>query len=103
MVDPGQIGGIGGVGGAGPVRPQRPDAPPADAAGFRDLLANSIAEIERLQTQADTEIQGLATGEVTNVSQAMVAVERADLAFRTMMEIRNKILAAYEEINRMNI
>ena len=91
------------MGGVGPARPQPPGTPPAGAPDFQSLLSNSIAEIARLKPQADQEIAGLVTGEVTNVSQAMIAVERADLAFRTMMEIRNKLLSAYEEINRMNI
>ena len=103
MVDPGQIGGIGGPEGLQPVRPLAPGARPAGGSNFEDVLANSIKEIEQLQAQADQEITGLVSGEVTNVTQAMVAVQRADLAFRTMMEIRNKLMAAYEEINRMAI
>lgn len=102
MVETGFVGGIGGPGGVQPTRPHVPAGPP-EAPGFQDLLSQSIEEIEQLQAKADQEIHGLVTGELTNVSQAMVAIERADLAFRTMMEIRNKILAAYEEITRMTV
>ena len=102
MVDTGQIGGIGGVGGVAP-KPQVTGTPKTGGADFRDILANSIKEIEDLQAKADQAIAGLVTGEVTNVSQVMLAVERANLAFSTMMEIRNKILTAYEEIQRMPI
>lgn len=102
MVDTSYIGGIGGVGGVDP-RPQAPGTPKADGANFKDYLSHSIQEIEALQAKADKEIEGLVTGEVTNLSQVMVAVEQANLAFSTMMEIRNKILTAYEEIQRMPI
>lgn len=101
MVDIGQLGGVQGGGGVQPTRPLGPGAQPADGPNFKDLLSNSINEIEQLQAKADAEINGLVTGDVTSVSEAMVAIERADIAFRTMMEIRNKILNAYEEINRM--
>lgn len=101
MVDMGSIGGVGGAGGVQPTRPQAPEARPTEGPQFKEMLSDSIQEIEQLQAKADEEIHGLVAGPVTNVSQAMLAIERADLAFRTMMEIRNKILAAYEEINRM--
>lgn len=102
MVDTSYVGGIGGVGGVDP-RPQTPGTAKPDGANFKDYLSKSIQEIETLQAKADKEIEGLVTGEVTNLSQVMVAVEQANLAFSTMMEIRNKILTAYEEIQRMPI
>ncbi len=101
MVDIGQVGGIDGAGGVQPTQPSAPGKPQTGGPDFKDLLSDSIREIEQLQAQADQAIDGLVTGAVTNVSQAMLAIERADMAFRTMMEIRNKILAAYEEINRI--
>ena len=103
MVDIGQMGGVDGAGGVRPTQPQAPGKAPTDGPKFKDLFSDSIKEIEQLQAKADQAIDGLVTGDVTNVSEAMIAIERADLAFRTMMEIRNKILAAYEEINRMPV
>ena len=70
---------------------------------FREMLTSSLDEVRNLQAQADDAIRNLVTGEVTDVTEAMVAVERADLAFNTMMQIRNKIIQAYEEIMRMNV
>ena len=70
---------------------------------FKDTLAETIGEVQRLQTEADTTIKKLVTGEIKDVTDAMVAVEKADVAFQTMMVVRNKIVAAYEEIMRMQI
>lgn len=70
---------------------------------FKDLLLDSISEVQRLQTEADQTIRGLVAGEITDVSQALVAIEKADIAFSTMMQIRNKIVEAYQEVIRMSV
>lgn len=74
-----------------------------DKPSFKDLLVNSIEEVQKLQTQADKAIKDLVAGEVADVSQALVAVEKADIAFSTMMQIRNKIIDAYQEVMRMQV
>lgn len=70
---------------------------------FKDLLLNSITEVQKLQTEADQRIRELVSGEVADVSQALIAIEKADIAFNTMMQIRNKIVEAYQEVIRMPI
>jgi len=98
----------------GPVAPRRPEldtqqAPRVqrtdqpDGASFKEVLADAIGEVQRLQTEADNTIKQLVAGEIKDVTDAMVAVEKADLAFQTMMVVRNKIVAAYEEIMRMQV
>src|SRR5262245_34793499 len=82
-------------------RPESRPAPGAAAAAggqaFGDLLLEAFEEANRLQLSADSAIQGLAAGEKRNVSEVMTAVEKADLAFRTLMQVRNKLVDAYEE------
>lgn len=73
------------------------------ATSFRDVLAQTIGEVQRLQTEADTTIKQLVAGEIKDVTQAMIAVEKADVAFQTLMSVRNKIVTAYEEIMRMQV
>ena len=59
--------------------------------------------MQRLQNEADTTIRQLVAGEIKDVTETMVAVEKADVAFQTMMTVRNKVVAAYEEIMRMQV
>ena len=70
---------------------------------FSDILKNSIKEVNALQKEADSAVQDLAQGKTENVSEVLTAVEKADLAFRALMQVRNKLLEAYEEINRLRV
>jgi flagellar hook-basal body complex protein FliE len=70
---------------------------------FKQVLTESLGEVQRLQVEADTQIRRLVAGEIKDVTEAMVAVEKADLSFKTMMAVRNKIVAAYEEVMRMQV
>ena len=60
-------------------------------------------EHAHLQVEADTTIKKLVAGEITDVTEAMIAVEKADVSFQTMMTVRNKVMSAYQEIMRMQI
>lgn len=57
----------------------------------------------RLQDKADNEIQALAVGKNGDLHNTMIAMEEADVSFQLLMQIRNKIVAAYQEIMRMQI
>ncbi len=83
------------------MRVAKPAGTPATS--FHSTLTEAITEVQRLQNEADTTIKKLVAGEVKDVSEAMVAVERADVAFQTMMLVRNKIVSAYEEVMRMQV
>ena len=85
------------------MRPPAVRMPEGGGKSFKDVLADTVSEVERLQTEADTTIKQLVAGEITDVAEAMVAVERADVSFQTMMTVRNRVLTAYEEIMRMQI
>ncbi len=80
-----------------------PSKQSAEGPGFAELLRNSIQEVNQLQKAADAAIQDLSTGKSESVSEVLTAVEKADLAFRALMQIRNKLLDAYDEINRLRI
>jgi flagellar hook-basal body complex protein FliE len=69
--------------------------------GFRDVLHSAIDDIQQLEGQAETKVAGVIEGNGTDVHSAMIAVEKADLSFQLMMQVRNKIVSAYEEISRM--
>jgi flagellar hook-basal body complex protein FliE len=69
--------------------------------GFVETLRGAIDESEQLQAAADAKVSGVLAGNGTDVHNAMIAVEKADLSFQLMMQVRNKIVAAYQEISRM--
>jgi flagellar hook-basal body complex protein FliE len=70
---------------------------------FTDTLAKSIEEVNHLQKEADQAIEKLASGESQSVHGAMLAVTKADTAFRMTMQVRNKIVEAYQEVMRMQV
>jgi flagellar hook-basal body complex protein FliE len=69
--------------------------------GFMETLRGAMNQTAELQGAADTKIAGLLDGSGLDVHNAMIAVEQADLSFQLMMQVRNKIVAAYQEISRM--
>lgn len=70
---------------------------------FLDTLKESINQTNSLQLQADQAAADLATGKTQDLHQTMIAIEKADVSFQLMMQVRNKILSAYEEMTRMQI
>jgi len=89
------------------ARQMRPAQPKGTAAGetksFQETLAETVSEVQRLQNEADNTIKKLVAGEITDVAEAMVQVEKADVAFQTMMTVRSKVMEAYQEITRMQV
>ena len=71
--------------------------------GFAEALKQSIEKVNMAQHEADAMMEGLATGESRNIHETMIAVEKANLSFNMMVQVRNKLLAAYEEVMRMQI
>ena len=70
---------------------------------FGETLEKFINEVNGLQNQASMSIEKLATGEITDVHEVMIAVEEANTALEFMLEIRNKIVEAYQEVMRMPV
>jgi len=71
------------------------------AAGFHDVLHSAIDDMQQLESQAEGKVAGVLEGGGADVHSALIAVEKADLSFQLMMQVRNKIVSAYEEISRM--
>jgi flagellar hook-basal body complex protein FliE len=69
--------------------------------GFREVLHSAIDDIQQLEGQAETKVAGVLSGNGAAVHSALIAVEKADLSFQLMMQVRNKIVSAYEEISKM--
>jgi flagellar hook-basal body complex protein FliE len=70
---------------------------------FADTLKSSIDEVSRLQQDASKAVEDLAIGKTQNVTGVMTAMEKADLAFKTLLAIRTKLMDAYDEIKNIPI
>ena len=70
---------------------------------FDQVLQESLQTVDHLQKEADQAMQRLAVDGGMNLHKTMIAVEKADLSFRLMMQIRNKIVEAYQEVMRMQV
>ena len=70
---------------------------------FTEMLANSIGEVNKLQGEANLAIEKLATGKSKNIHETMLAVEKAEIAFKTMNQVRQKVIDAYKEVMRMQV
>lgn len=86
---------------------ETPSAQPASAAegaqgGFGDVLRSAVQSVDGLQSSADLQIGNLLQGAAnTDVNHVMVSVEKADIAFQLMMQVRNKVVSAYQDIEKM--
>ena len=70
---------------------------------FADVLKNKVQEINELQLDADNAISKVELEDSGSIHEAMIALEKASISFRTMMQVRNKILEAYQEVMRMQV
>lgn len=70
---------------------------------FKSILLDSLEEVNRLQDEADMGVQKLLTGETDNVAEVFAAVNKSGVAFDLLMEIRNKLVESYREIQQMRI
>ncbi len=98
------------IAGANLTRPiEAPDLHQAGQSGevgganFMGSLKEAIGHINDAQTGASQAVDALVTGQNTNIHQTMVALQQADASFQLMMQVRNKLVTAYEEIQRMQI
>ncbi len=70
---------------------------------FADTLTEAIGQVNEMQKESDVKAQELATGKTDDIAGVMLSAEKADIALRTMVQVRNKIIDAYQEIMRMQV
>jgi flagellar hook-basal body complex protein FliE len=76
---------------------------PKEGPSFKETLTSFLKDVNGLQNKADESIQKMASGEINDVHQVMESVEEANVAFNMMMEIRNKVMDAYQEVMRIRL
>jgi flagellar hook-basal body complex protein FliE len=73
------------------------------APSFSETLKQSIAEVNQLNLQADKAMQDFASGATEDIQGTITAIQKADISFKLMMEIRNKLVSAYKEVMQTQV
>ena len=70
---------------------------------FEDALKNAMKEVNQTQVDGYKAMEGIATGDVKNIQEAVQKIEEAELSLKLALEVKNKALNAYKEVMRMQI
>jgi flagellar hook-basal body complex protein FliE len=79
---------------------------PTGAAGgppFKNILLEALDQVNSMQHQADQAVQQLVTGGDANPAEVLTTLQKADMSFKLMLQIRNKLVQAYQEVNNIRI
>lgn len=71
--------------------------------GFEDMLKSAISEVNDSQVEGYKAMEGIATGKVKNLQEAVQKIEEAELSLKLALEVKNKAIGAYKEIMRMSV
>jgi len=80
-----------------------PGPQPREEVSFQESIKNFIYDVDKLQEISKGKIEDFIAGEISDVHEVMIAVEKASTSFQLLMELRNKMLDAYQEIKRMSV
>jgi flagellar hook-basal body complex protein FliE len=70
---------------------------------FKKMLLESLEHVNEMQQSADAAVEQFFTGGDVNAAEVLTAVQKADMSFRLMMQLRNKLVQAYQEIKEIRI
>jgi flagellar hook-basal body complex protein FliE len=99
------ISGVGGTASAIALPPSLGGTNGDTSAGdsFQKLLGDAIGSLSKLQAEADSSAARLAAGEQVELHEVLLAAERATIAFQLTVQVRNKLIEAYQEVMRMQV
>ena len=95
------ITGLGSLGSIGTLSSPGGAGPSDSGEGFSGVLKNALQQVNQLNGGAEQQVGNLLQGGNADMSSVMIAVEKADVAFQLMMQVRNKIVNAYQDIEKM--
>jgi flagellar hook-basal body complex protein FliE len=72
-----------------------------DGLNFGAVLKNAVSSVDQVNASANAQVNSLLQGGSGDMTSVMVAVEKADVSFQLMMQVRNKIVSAYQDIEKM--
>ncbi len=70
---------------------------------FKNLLLESLQQVNSMQQDADKAVETLVTGGDVNTAEVFTAIQKADMSFRMLLQVRNKMLQAYQEVKDIRI
>ena len=70
---------------------------------FGEILADSIQQVNELQADVDVRMEKIAAGEAANVHETLLEVQRAEMSMQMLLQVRNKLVSAYQEIMRLQV
>ena len=79
------------------------EGPAAAANSFSQLLQDAVGNIDKLQKTADSNVNKLASGQPVDMHEVAISVEQANLSFQLGLQVRNKLIEAYQEVMRMQV
>jgi flagellar hook-basal body complex protein FliE len=79
------------------------NSPQETSPSFKEFMLDALDHVNSMQHDANHAVEQLATGEEVNAAEVLTAVQKADLSFRMMMQVRNKLIQAYQEIKEIRI
>lgn len=77
--------------------------PQTEQKSFGDTLKDAVNSVNELQKTADRKMEDLATGKAQSIPDVMIAAEKADIALKLMVQVRNKVIEAYQEVMKMQV
>jgi flagellar hook-basal body complex protein FliE len=94
---------FGGLQSLNSVSPNTKVTPYEAQESFKNYLEGALNNINQTQAQSNSATQGLMNGSMDNLHQVMITAEKASVTLQTTLEIRNKVVEAYQEIMRMQV
>lgn len=91
------------IAGIEPLHPRSPAQPDAGQESFVAVLREQMDQLVALQDNAAQLQQALAAGQIDDLSQVVLAVQKADLGLNFALQLRNKVVEAYQELTRMQV
>jgi flagellar hook-basal body complex protein FliE len=104
MTDPlGLIGPTGFTNEPGPLRGAGTSSTPPSGPGFRELLEQELEQVNELQRDAKEAAEDVAAGRRDDIEGVILATQKADTAFRMLLQVRNRMMEAYEEVKQIRV
>ncbi|MEM6392326.1 MAG: flagellar hook-basal body complex protein FliE [Planctomycetota bacterium] len=85
-----------------PIKPLDASAP-IQGPSFKELMMKNIEQVNALQQEADMAIEDLAAGKRDDMDSVLMAKQKADVAFQMLLQVRNKMMDAYDEVKQIRV